>query len=213
MKTIYSGQNKNIAQNLIVGLIYPAILGTFIYSLFDTILNSIIKEPSGFLADTPYFVIMKTLLIIGVIGFYCCDFLYSVFTKNFKTRYFYFDIIILFGLSLTFRAININNQDPPNLDYVILSFLTFMVLYFIWDYFEIGNTEGRENQNIAENKFYSKMVKWELYSTTFLSLNYIFFKTNLTGYNLTIFLTATIIIMTTICFIYLVREKRVYIDK
>ena len=213
MKITYTGQNKNIAQNLIVGLIYPAILGTFIYSLFDTILNSILVKASGFLADTCFIMIMKTLLIVGVIGFYCCDFLYSVFTKNFKTQYFYFDIIILFGLSLTFRAININSQELPNLDYIILSFLIFMVLYFIWDYFEIGNTEGRDKDNLAEKKFYSNMVKWELYSSALLFLNYILFKTNITNYNLTLLLTTTIVMLTTIFFIILVCEKRAYTDK
>lgn len=127
-----SQTEKNIAKHLIVGLIYPAVLGTLIYSLFDNIITSIIQqEAKGFLADAPKNLVFKSLLVLGTIGFYCCDFIYTIFTKDFKTRYFYFDLLILIGLSVTFKAININNNLPPNLNVILLSFMSFMFFYFL----------------------------------------------------------------------------------
>ena len=194
---------KNIAKHLIVGLIYPAVLGTIIYLLLETFGKYILKgESIEFLKSSNYIILLKAVLLIATMTFYACDFLYTTYTNKFRTLYFLFDLIILGGLYATFIASNYDSDAMPQIDKILAYFISFMVLYLLWDGYELI-FENKSNK--LENMFYKKMVVWEICSLIVFIILHLFVVNNVT-----IIISTIAIVISTSRFIYLARQKRIF---
>jgi hypothetical protein len=198
---------RNIAKHLIVGLTYPAVLGTVIYLLIELLGKYFLNgEALKILGNSWEIILLKVILLLTTLVFYGCDFLYTTYTKTFRLLYFVFDIIILAGLFATFKAINYDNVELPQLELILIWFLVFMALYFFWDFYEAKRKNNSDRP--AEKAFYKKMVRWELCSFAFFAIILFLCKEEIGNIKTrTVFATFAITISTAV-FIWLVRQKR-----
>ncbi len=91
-----------------LGLIYPAVLGTILYQLFFTLAH-VLREQIPLSA----ILLIKSALVIISIGFYISDYLYIVFTKRYYAWAFLCDIVFLLALYATVIAIDVDNPPQP----------------------------------------------------------------------------------------------------
>jgi len=203
--------DKNGLKNLMLLLIYPTVLGANIYDVFNLLIKAFMgKEIGGFLADgDAWNIISKLLLVVGLLAFYCFDFLYSYFTKEFRVLYFIFDIIILVGLTISFKSINTDNVNVPDYHTIVCSFMIFMIFYFYWDYNEMVDKSSGITEE--EKRFYKKMVTWERAAFIFFGVIYVLQAFYLANF-LTPILSIIVILAITIWFSFLIREKKSYIE-
>ncbi len=155
---------KSLKHSLMLGLIYPAVLGTIIYRLFDFVasnLCSFLDRAVGWPLLT------KLALLATVLAFYFCDYLYTVYTKNesFGWLFFTFDLIFLICLYATVKALHLDDgAKAPNFCAVAVCYLVFMALYFVWDCLE--SKVAKE----IEKPLYREVIRWEILSVVLLSL-------------------------------------------
>ena len=136
-----------------LGLIYPAVLGTILYQLLFTIAH-ILREQYPLSA----IIWIKYMLVIISIGFYVCDYLYIVFTKRYYWWSFLCDIVFLLALYATVIAIDVDNpRNLPHNKVILFCYFIFLLVYLIWDGYESFTLpRGRERA------FYRAVVFWEL---------------------------------------------------
>ena len=144
---------RPVKQELMLGLIYPAVLGTILYQLLQTFAH-LLREQYPLDA----IVCIKCTLLIISIGFYVCDYLYIVFTKRYYWWAFLCDIVFLLSLYATVIAIDVDN--PTSLAHnkvILLCYFIFLLVYLGWDGYEfltLPRGKGRD--------FYRAVVSWEL---------------------------------------------------
>jgi hypothetical protein len=140
-------------QELMLNLIYPAVLGTILYQLFFTI-GHVLREQYPATAILR----IKWSLVAISIGFYVCDYLYIVLTKRYYWWSFLCDIVFLLAFYTTVIAIDVDNPTrPPNHKVILLCYLIFLLVYLVWDGYEfLTLPRGRERD------FYRAVVFWEL---------------------------------------------------
>jgi len=115
-----------------LGLIYPAVLGTILYQLLFTIAH-ILREQYPLSA----IIWIKYMLVIISIGFYVCDYLYIVFTKRYYWWSFLCDIVFLLALYATVIAIDVDNpRNLPHNKVILFCYFIFLLVYLIWDGYE-----------------------------------------------------------------------------
>ena len=136
-----------------LGLIYPAVLGTILYQLFFTI-GHVLREQYP---ATAILWIKWTLVVISI-GFYVCDYLYIIFTKRYYWWSFLCDIVFLLAFYASVIAIDVDNPvRPPNHKVILFCYFIFLLVYLIWDGYEfLTLPQGRERD------FYRAVVFWEL---------------------------------------------------
>ena len=136
-----------------LGLIYPAVLGTILYQLFFTLAH-VLREQIPLSA----ILLIKSALVIISIGFYVCDYLYIVFTKRYYTWAFLCDIVFLLALYATVIAIDVDNpRNLPHNRVILFCYFIFLLVYLIWDGYEFRTLpRGRERN------FYRSVMFWEL---------------------------------------------------
>jgi hypothetical protein len=136
-----------------LGLIYPAVLGTVLYQLFFTI-GHVLREQYPATA----ILWIKWALVVISIGFYVCDYLYIVFTKRYYWWSFLCDIVFLLAFYTTVIATDVDNPTrPPNRKVILSCYLIFLLVYLIWDGYEfLTLPRGKEKV------FYRSVVSWEL---------------------------------------------------
>ncbi|HEU5237600.1 MAG TPA: hypothetical protein VFU37_10690 [Pyrinomonadaceae bacterium] len=144
---------RPIRQELMLGLIYPAVLGTILYQPFFTI-GHVLREQYH---ATAILWIKWTLVLISI-GFYVCDYLYIIFTKRYYWWSFLCDIVFLLAFYATVIAIDVDNPvRPPNHKVILLCYLIFLLVYLVWDGYEfLTLPRGKERG------FYRAVVFWEL---------------------------------------------------
>jgi len=136
-----------------LGLIYPAVLGTILYQLFFTI-GHVLREQYP---ATAILWIKWTLVVISI-GFYVCDYLYIIFTKRYYWWSFFCDIVFLLAFYATVIAIDVDNPiRPPNHKVILLCYLIFLLVYLVWDVYEF-----RTLPRSRERNFYRSVMFWEL---------------------------------------------------
>lgn len=136
-----------------LGLIYPAVLGTLLYQLLTTFAH-LLREQYPLNA----IVSVKCALIIISIGFYVCDYLYIVFTKRYYWWSFVCDIVFLLTLYATVIAIDVDNPSSlPHNTVILLCYFIFLLFYLLWDGYEFLTLPAGE-----ERDFYRSVVYWEL---------------------------------------------------
>src|SRR2546423_15065718 len=107
--------NKPVKQELMLGLIYPAVLGTILYQMLFTLAHLLREQyPLSAIIYIKY-----TLLIISI-GFYVCDYLNIVFTKRYYWWSFLCDLVFLLTLYATVIAIDVDNPATLPHNKVIL---------------------------------------------------------------------------------------------
>jgi hypothetical protein len=145
--------NRPIKQEVMLGLIYPAVLGTILYQLLFTLAH-VLREQYPLSA----IVWIKWILIIISIGFYVCDYLYIVFTKRYYWWSFICDVVFLLALYATVIAIDVDNpRSLPHNKVILLCYFIFLLVYLVWDGYE-SLTLPRGD----ERDFYRSVVSWEL---------------------------------------------------
>src|SRR6266403_6084969 len=145
--------HRPVKQELMLGLIYPAVLGTILYQLLFTIAH-ILREQYPLSA----IIWIKYMLVVISIGFYVCDYLYIIFTKRYYWWSFLCDIVFLLTLYVTVIAIDVDNPSSlPHNKVILLCFFIFLLFYLAWDGSEYL-TLPRGN----ERDFYRSVVSWEL---------------------------------------------------
>lgn len=144
-----------------LGLIYPAVLGTILYQLFFTI-GHVLR------GQYPATAILwiKWILVVISIGFYVCDYLYIAFTKRYYWWSFLCDIVFLLAFYAAVIAVDVDNPTrPPNHKVILLCYLVFLLVYLVWDGYEFRTLpRGRERD------FYRAVVGWELPSLLVIGL-------------------------------------------
>src|SRR3979409_2387804 len=102
--------NRPVRQELMLGLIYPAVLGTILYQLLFTIAH-VLRDQYPLTA----IVWIKWTLVVISIGFYVCDYLYIVFTKRYYWWAFVCDVVFLLALYATVIEIDVDkHRDLPH---------------------------------------------------------------------------------------------------
>src|SRR5260370_1882376 len=148
-----SASNRPVRQELMLGLIYPAVLGTILYQLVFTIAH-VLREQYPLSA----IVWIKWTLVVVSIGFYVCDYLYIVFTKRYYWWSFLCDVVFLLAFYATVIAIDVDNpRNPPHNKVILLCYFIFLLFYLISDVYEfLTLPRGKERE------FYRSVVSWEL---------------------------------------------------
>jgi hypothetical protein len=148
-----SASNRPVRQELMLGLVYPAVLGTILYQLFFTIAH-VLREQYPLSA----IIWIKWTLVVISVGFYVCDYLYIVLTKRYYWWSFLCDVVFLLALYATIIAIDVDNpRNLPHNKVVLLCYFIFLLVYLLWDSYEfLTLPEGHER------KFYRSVVSWEL---------------------------------------------------
>jgi hypothetical protein len=136
-----------------LGLIYPAVLGTILYQLFFTI-GHVLRQQY----PTTEILSIKWALVVISIGFYVCDYLYIILAKRYYWWSFLCDILFLLAFYATIIAIDVDNPvRPPNNKVILLCYLIFLLVYLVWDGYEfLTLPRGKERD------FYRAVVFWEL---------------------------------------------------
>src|SRR6266481_953992 len=151
----YMSKNSSrpIRQELMLGLIYPAVLGIILYQLLETLAHLL----RGQYPLNAIVCIKCTLLIISV-GFYICDYFYIVFTKRYYWWSFLCDLVFLLTLYATVIAIDVDNPiSLPHNKVILLCYFIFLMVYLVWDGYEfLSLPRGKEKD------FYRSVVTWEL---------------------------------------------------
>src|SRR5712672_4556796 len=113
--------NRPVRQELMLDLIYPAVLGTILYQLFFTVAH-VLREQYPL---TTILWIKWTLVVISM-GFYVCDYLYIIFTKRYYWWAFLCDVVFLLALYSTVIAIDVDNPRAlPHKKDIILCYFIF----------------------------------------------------------------------------------------
>jgi hypothetical protein len=145
--------NRPVRQELMLGLVYPAVLGTILYQLFFTIAH-VLREQYPLSA----IVWIKWTLVVISIGFYVCDYLYIVFTKRYYWWSFVCDIVFLLAFYATVISIDVDNpRSLPHNKVILFCYFIFLLVYLVWDGYEfLSLPRGKEKD------FYRAVVLWEL---------------------------------------------------
>jgi hypothetical protein len=190
--------NRPIRQEIMLALIYPAVLGTILYELFDTVAQ-MVKGQSPF----NLIVCLKCCLLVIAIGFYVADYLYIVFSKRYYWWAFLCDIAFLLTLYVIVIAIDVDNPyNLPHNRIILLCAFIFLLVYLIWDGYEFLTLPVGQ-----ERAFYRSVVYWELPSLIVIGVFGIIslFWTNQLMISI---LTTTILSIVTIWFGFLVSRMR-----
>ena len=136
-----------------LGLIYPAVLGTILYQLFFTI-GHVLRQQY----PTTAILWIKWALVVVSIGFYVCDYLYIIFTKRYHWWSFLCDVVFLLALYATVIAIDVDNpRIMPHNKLILFCYLIFLLVYLLWDGYEFLTLPSGRERN-----FYRSVVSWEL---------------------------------------------------
>ena len=184
-----------------LGLIYPAVLGTILYQLFFTIAHVLREQYPLTVIDC-----IKWTLVVISLGFYICDYLYIVFTKRYYWWAFLCDVVFLLALYATAIAIDVDNpRSLPHNKVILLCYFVFLLVYLIWDGYEFLNLPRGKERNL-----YRAFVFWELPGLVLigsLEIVALFWSNN----SMTSILTIITLTIITIWFGFLVnRMRRVY---
>ena len=156
-------KSGEVLKNLMLGLIYPAVLGSIIYLAMAEVTDQATALWTVFSTGQSYDpslnVSLKFVLLGVTLVFYGCDYLYLLFTNNFNLGFFILDIIFIATLYVTVLCIGINDgEKTPQILGIIACYAVFMILYLGWDIFE------KRRCTAAEKSFYRSVIVWELWS-------------------------------------------------
>ena len=152
---------NNFLKNIMLGLIYPAILGNIIYITLTVLNNQASFEHEA------YFNTKFTLLLITG-AFYFFDYLYIYFTYNFRWWMVFLNMVFVWTLFQTFQKIHLSTNAneaklAPEIFKILWFYLVYIVVYLAWDFFEKTKTT-----DLPEKRMYTWIVRWEAFSILLL---------------------------------------------
>jgi hypothetical protein len=164
---------RKIARDLMVGLVYPAVLGSILYSSIGVVADQARLGWATLLgrANVTFdaTLAVRMVLLALTILFYACDFMYSFLTNRFKLRFFIYDTVFLAGLYVAVYGFGISPAGTANLNTiaVTISYAVFIVLYWAWDRHELKHAEPHEVSG------FKSVIRWEkrslaIFTATFL---------------------------------------------
>ncbi len=149
-------------------LLYPAVLGSIIFSLLDQVMLPLVdlarnylfrSSPISAAYDGTWF---QTVVLLITIFFYCIDYLYVMFSKHYDRKFFVLDIAFLLGLYVTVDATGLMEKPhhSPDVTRILGTYCFFLILYFWWDYPE----SKRRGLSDDERAWYTRVLTWEIIS-------------------------------------------------
>jgi hypothetical protein len=155
-----SDPGDKLRQDLMLGLIYPAVLGSIFYTILGELGHQIRSIFSGGAYNVSLIVTVKFTLSWIALAFYFCDYLYIAFTNEYHKRFFRYDILFVFTMYGAFAAAALGeNGRLPAAKVLLGLYALFIAFYFDWDRFELRRAKTKE-----EIDFYRKILRWEGYS-------------------------------------------------
>lgn len=152
-------RTEKILKDTIVGLVYPAVLGNMLYLLIAAVVNNFVGLATGTPNEVSWLWSLKLCLLAITIAFYCCDYLYIVFTNDFHVSFFWSDLAFVTVLYVTvFAGIEFGTETPVRTRLILLGYLVFMGLYLRWDRFE------RRRCPEEERDLYDRIIRWEMWA-------------------------------------------------
>jgi hypothetical protein len=195
-------RNETLKQ-VMLGLIYPAVLGSVFYNFLgaaiEPFVNRILGRPAVLVA--PW---LKWVLLFTTLVFYCCDYLYIMFTREFVALFFVCDLILLAGLYVTFSSIDIRAAALPHRNVVVVGacYCAFMTLYLAWDIFEKSRTKEPKEQWL-----YKHVILWEVVSLIMIVV-WLGLETWVPNFSRDVVFLTAILVLITIWFAVLALKKR-----
>src|SRR5262249_42206094 len=114
-------------KEVMLALVYPAVLGGIIYFLMDESYKHFFDQGEAEMT-IPHFIktlmettpiqLIKMLLAFITVAFYICDYLYITFTRSFKGYFFIFDVLFLLLSFLTVKLISIGTHVQPHYKFI-----------------------------------------------------------------------------------------------
>ena len=160
-------KNYQGLKDFMTGQLYPAILGSIIYIVYDKI-NELVSNPQ------------KGLLLLCSLMFFYCDFYYIKHTKIYRWWFFLLDVGFLLLLVLAIKSINAESNSAISVHDIIFYYVIFLDLYLFWDSRElinIYNNKAPKSQLFKisvrnEILFYICEISWEFISIVLLIVLY-----------------------------------------
>lgn len=167
-------EERNIYKLLSTVLFYPAILGVYIFELFNSIASrSVVNNASAAFADQYWLItVCKFLLIASTLVFYCCDCLNSILAKEYKLGSLITDLLVMIGVIFTFNAfkmsaIGADNKAFPEISFIVFPYLAFMLIYLVRYPLRAKKSGGHDKTRL------SRLAVWEaLLAILFLAMVY-----------------------------------------
>lgn len=139
---------QNITSIFMLNLLYPAVLGSMLYSFFDTIAKFTFT----------YYNIMALLMLLAVLIFYSIDYIYTSVNERYGVIELVADFILLGLMYAAFNCIRFGENQCNIKNYSFYMCMTF-VIFIIWD---ISRLDGLGDR-------FPRILKFE----TFLFIIYI----------------------------------------
>lgn len=200
---------------LVQNLFYPAVLGSFLFTIIQSIADKIRNPNSNnFLSNSNELLWIQLLLAISLIIFYCCDYLYSYVTKNYKAKYFIIDTVAIVLLIISFFGLNLNSIKEPKPEYVVLPFIVFLAFFFIWDFTLVRmipkNTDGIEKRR---RLFFKRLCYWQIIALLILGFSYIMNKCKIINLDFLLIIYILILLSSAIFYFWNINEKKEITEK
>jgi hypothetical protein len=196
------GQPRDVVRNLMVGLIYPAILGTGLYSFLDTLLRAVLggAEQQVLQQQGLVGVSIKVLLFLITLFFYCCDYVYTCWVENYRVHYFLLDLIVIFTLCLTMTSVNLSSPNSPSLRTIAVCYSIIMICYFFVDLIDLRPKRY--------NRYFRLISTWEIVGVIVMVLFVTFCSYLPVRFEIRALLLCTLLLTLTGWYIWLIRKKK-----
>ena len=126
---------RNIPRNLSVTLLYPAVLGYFVFEIVQSATTgSHLQEMDTIFRGQWILELGKWILIIETFLFYCCDFLGSFYVPEYTRWNFISDIAFLTMIIVTFHSLGVSEEvggDYVDVHIFSTCFCSFMLIYLL----------------------------------------------------------------------------------
>lgn len=125
--------------DLMVNLIYPAVLGSVLYLTLDFAERKLPPVWTPLVtwqaASIDQAVAVKALLLSATVLFYCCDYMYLRLTREFRITFFIYDSLFLAALYFTVVKLRVRpgEQDAPHALAIAICYFGFLIFYLVWD--------------------------------------------------------------------------------
>jgi hypothetical protein len=197
-------------KNVIVGLIYPSVLGTFIYDPIKMLYQKL-HQPHFFetLKANPEGFFIKGGLVIAILSFYICDYLYSNVIKKYKKLFLFFDLAVILFMIFAFNGINLERPLFPNFNTVSIAFGAFVLLFLLWDSYLVRKASKEKCEQKREDMLflYVRLALWEILSLLVLVVSYLFWVQEIIDYFNSLFILFSNIFLSSIFYFYNVAKK------
>jgi hypothetical protein len=162
-----SRDHSPFLKNLMQNLIYPAVLGSILYTAVQVIATPAVASIAGWrhfdVAYDPATAAwnwQKVAFLLLMLVFYHCDYFYMAYTKTFGWWFFAADWIFIGAMYVTLVAINPLTNQPPVRKLIGGASLVFVIIYFAWDVAELR----QPSMEPKETMFYKFVLAWEALS-------------------------------------------------